>query len=96
MTPTQIISEQPQQLAENVHYAGALYLADGIRVTRQYPAESYDPPAPYQDTCPCCGDTCGGVTSGIITPPDETAPLQRVTWDDGGVSAMPPHLLKRA
>ncbi|MFF2548351.1 hypothetical protein ACFVUY_38140 [Kitasatospora sp. NPDC058063] len=95
MNLSQIVSEDLQQLAENVHYAGALYLADGTRVIRQFPAETYDAPHPYQDECPCCGETFGGVTSGIITPPDEAGtPLQRVTWDDGGSSNWPTHLLK--
>ncbi|MFD4535604.1 hypothetical protein ACFWNL_18190 [Kitasatospora sp. NPDC058397] len=94
MNQPQIVSEELQQLTENMHYAGGLYLADGTRVIRQYPAEGHNPPRPYQDDCPCCGDVFDGVTSGIITPPDEITPLQRVTWSGGGVSDWPTHLLK--
>lgn len=89
------ISETLQQLAEHTHQSGGLYLADGTPVRRQYPAEEHNPPAPYQDFCPCCGDQFDGVTAGVITPPDDLNPLQRVRWNEGGTSDWPPHLLRR-
>jgi len=87
--------EQLHPLTENTHVAGGLYYADGTTVRRLYPAEGGDGLEPYQDFCPCCGLVSDGVTVGIITPPDELNPLQRVQWSEGGASDWPPHLLRR-
>ena len=87
--------EQVRQLDQNTHKAGGLYYADGTAVRRLYPAEGQDPGVHYQEYCPCCDLVSEGVTAGMITPPDELNPLQRVQWNEGGASDWPPHLLRR-
>ena len=93
--PAEHPDEQLQQLTESTHAAGGTYHANGTTVVRLYPAEGGPVGEPYQDRCPCCDEQFTGVTAGMITPPDEMQPLQRVRWSDGGTSDWPPHLLQQ-